>query len=117
MTDFWGVWVDAGNHIMQEKIGCELRNNSYCRAFWIIAYDGRDYIEFNTEIPAWIALHPVALKTKLKWETEGSVQRAKAYLEEECPRMLQNYLQYSKTFLDRQGTYPVLSISCPPALS
>ncbi|KAM5332171.1 zinc-alpha-2-glycoprotein-like isoform 2-T2 [Glossophaga mutica] len=101
---------DAGNHIMQEKIGCELRNNSYCRAFWIVAYDGQDYIKFNTEIPAWSPQQTKAVFTKVKWETEGSVQRAKAYLEEECPRLLRNYLQYSKTFLDRQDA-PSVSIT------
>lgn len=102
LEEIMDYYKDTGSHIMQEEISCKIRNDSYCGAFWKTAYDGQDYIEFNTEIPAWIPLHPVALKTKLKWETEGSVQAAKAYLEQECPQMLRNYLKYSKAFLDHQ---------------
>lgn len=102
---FWGGVVDTGNHTFQGKFGCELRNNTYCKAFWRYAYDRRDYIKFNTEIPAWIPLQKVALNTKVKWEKEGSVQAAKNYLEDECPQILQRYLQYSKNYLDRQGTH------------
>lgn len=107
LTDFffWGGVVDTGNHTFQGKFGCELRNNTYCKAFWRYAYDRRDYIKFNTEIPAWIPLQKVALNTKVKWEKEGSVQAAKNYLEDECPQILQRYLQYSKNYLDRQGTH------------
>ena len=68
------------------------------------AYDGRDFIKFDKEIPAWVPLDPAAQNTKRKWEAEAIyVQRAKAYLEEECPGMLQRYLPYSRTHLDRQG--------------
>lgn len=102
LKDIMGYYKDTGNHTMQEKLGCKLRNNSYDGAIWTVAYDGRDYIKFDTEIPAWIPLQPEALNTKVKWETEGSVHRAKAYLEEECPQKLRKYLQYSRPFLDRQ---------------
>ncbi|XP_036905851.1 zinc-alpha-2-glycoprotein, partial [Sturnira hondurensis] len=92
---------DGGNHTLEAKFGCELRDNNYCGAFWTYIYDGREYIKFAREIPAWFPRQTKAVFTKVKWESEGSVQAAKAYLEQECPRMLRNYLQYSKTFLDR----------------
>lgn len=89
--------------------GCEIQNNRSSGAFWRYAYDGQDFIEFNKEIPAWVPLDPLdpaALKTKQKWEAEKIyVQRAKAYLEEECPAMLRRYLNYSKGHLDQQGTH------------
>lgn len=85
--------------------GCELHSNRSSGAFWRYAYDGHDFIEFNKEIPAWVALDPAALNTKKKWEAEPAyVQRAKAYLEEECPGMLRRYLNHSRTHLDQQGT-------------
>ncbi|XP_023610265.1 zinc-alpha-2-glycoprotein-like [Myotis lucifugus] len=110
LTDFWGVGLPAGNHTMEEKYGCKVQNNNYCGAFWTVAYDGRDYIKLDTEIPAWIPLQPEALKTKVKWETEGSVHRAKAALEEDCTGKLQRYLQFSRPFLDRQDP-PSVSIT------
>lgn len=52
-----------------------------------------------------MALDPAAVNTKLKWEAEAVyVQRAKAYLEEECPGMLRRYLEHGRGHLDRQGT-------------
>ncbi|XP_011385328.1 zinc-alpha-2-glycoprotein-like, partial [Pteropus vampyrus] len=110
LKDIMDYKKDRGNHTMQEKFGCKLRNNTYCGAFWTVAYDGQDYIKFNTEIPAWIPLQKAALNTKVKWETEGSVQRAKASLKEECPQMLRRYLQYSRIYLDRQDP-PSVSIT------
>lgn len=94
--------------------GCELRRNKSSGVFWRYAYDGQDFIEFNKEIPAWVALDPAALNTKQKWEAEEVyVQRAKAYLEEECPGMLRRYLKYSRTHLDRQGTHCFLRPALP----
>ncbi|XP_036136417.1 zinc-alpha-2-glycoprotein [Molossus molossus] len=110
LKDIMDLYKDTGNHTMQEKYGCKIRNNNYCGAFWTIAYDGQDYIKFDTEIPAWIPLQPKALNTKVKWETEGSVWRAKSSLEEECTQKLQKYLQYSRTFLDRQDP-PSVSVT------
>ncbi|XP_070268727.1 zinc-alpha-2-glycoprotein-like [Myotis yumanensis] len=110
LKDIMGYYKDTGNHTMEEKYGCKVQNNNYSGAFWTVAYDGRDYIKFNTEIPAWIPLQPEALKTKVKWETEGSVHRAKAALEEDCTRKLQKYLQFSRPFLDRQDP-PSVSIT------
>ncbi|XP_008581672.1 PREDICTED: zinc-alpha-2-glycoprotein-like [Galeopterus variegatus] len=99
-----------GSHILQEMFGCEIRNNRSSGAFWRNAYDGRDFIEFNTTIPAWIPLDPAAVMIKHKWETEGSVYRARAYLEEECPAMLRTYLEYSNLYLDRKDP-PSVSVT------
>lgn len=53
-------------------------------------HDGGTSSSSNKEIPAWVPLDPAAQNTKRKWEVEAVyVQRAKAYLEEECPGMLQ----------------------------
>ncbi|XP_004706005.1 zinc-alpha-2-glycoprotein [Echinops telfairi] len=104
LNDIMDYYKDReGSHTFQGMFGCEVRNNKSSGAFWRYAYDGRDFIEFNKEIPAWVPLDPAAQNTKQKWEAEKVyVQRAKAYLEEECPEMLQTYLEYSKTHLDQQ---------------
>uniref|UniRef100_A0A8D1K9D8 MHC class I-like antigen recognition-like domain-containing protein n=1 Tax=Sus scrofa TaxID=9823 RepID=A0A8D1K9D8_PIG len=106
LRDIMDYYKDReGSHTFQGRFGCELRNNQRQAAFWRYAYDGRDFIEFNEEIPAWVALDPAAVNTKLKWEAEAVyVQRAKAYLEEECPGMLRRYLEHGRGHLDRQGT-------------
>uniref|UniRef100_A0A8D0HUQ8 MHC class I-like antigen recognition-like domain-containing protein n=1 Tax=Sus scrofa TaxID=9823 RepID=A0A8D0HUQ8_PIG len=106
LRDIMDYYKDReGSHTFQGRFGCELRNDQRQAAFWRYAYDGRDFIEFNKEIPAWVALDPAAVNTKLKWEAEAVyVQRAKAYLEEECPGMLRRYLEHGRGHLDRQGT-------------
>ncbi|XP_010607170.1 zinc-alpha-2-glycoprotein [Fukomys damarensis] len=112
LKDIMDYYKDReGSHTFQGMFGCEIRNNRSSRTIWRYAYDGQDFIEFNKEIPAWVPLHPAAQKTKQKWEAEKAyLQRAKAYLEEECPRMLQRYLNYSKAHLDRQDS-PSVSIT------
>uniref|UniRef100_A0A8D1S5E5 Ig-like domain-containing protein n=1 Tax=Sus scrofa TaxID=9823 RepID=A0A8D1S5E5_PIG len=102
LRDIMDYYKDReGSHTFQGRFGCELRNNQRQAAFWRYAYDGRDFIEFNEEIPAWVALDPAAVNTKLKWEAEAVyVQRAKAYLEEECPGMLRRYLEHGRGHLD-----------------
>ncbi|XP_052023998.1 zinc-alpha-2-glycoprotein [Apodemus sylvaticus] len=103
LKDIMDYYKDStGSHTFQGMFGCEITNNRSSGAVWRYAYDGEDFIEFNKEIPAWIPLDPAAANTKLKWEAEKVyVERAKAYLEEECPEMLKRYLNYSRAYLDR----------------
>ncbi|XP_004840295.1 zinc-alpha-2-glycoprotein [Heterocephalus glaber] len=112
LKDIMDYYKDReGSHTLQGMFSCEIQNNRSSAAFWRYAYDGQDFIEFNKEIPAWVPLHPAAWKTKQKWEAEKVyLQRAKAYLEEECPRMLRRYLNYSKAHLDRQDS-PSVSVT------
>uniref|UniRef100_A0A8C5KSA2 Alpha-2-glycoprotein 1, zinc n=1 Tax=Jaculus jaculus TaxID=51337 RepID=A0A8C5KSA2_JACJA len=112
LKDIMDYYKDSqGSHTFQGMFGCELGSNRSSGAFWRYAYDGRDFIEFNTEIPAWVPLDPAAKDTKKKWEAERVyVQRAKAYLEEECPRLLRRHLNYSRSHLDRQAP-PTVSIT------
>ncbi|PNI89764.1 AZGP1 isoform 4 [Pan troglodytes] len=106
-----------GSHVLQGRFGCEIENNRSSGAFWKYYYDGKDYIEFNKEIPAWVPFDPAAQITKQKWEAEPVyVQRAKAYLEEECPATLRKYLKYSKNILDRQGIHCFLLPSTEPRI-
>uniref|UniRef100_A0A8D1CSW6 MHC class I-like antigen recognition-like domain-containing protein n=1 Tax=Sus scrofa TaxID=9823 RepID=A0A8D1CSW6_PIG len=111
LRDIMDYYKDReGSHTFQGRFGCELRNDQRQAAFWRYAYDGRDFIEFNKEIPAWVALDPAAVNTKLKWEAEAVyVQRAKAYLEEECPGMLRRYLEHGRGHLDQQPLPPCRS--------
>nr|XP_012614754.1 zinc-alpha-2-glycoprotein-like [Microcebus murinus] len=100
LQDITNYYDDSnGSHTFQGRFGCELQNNQSSGAFWKYAYDGKDFTEFNKEILAWVPLDPAAWNTK-KWEPY--VQNAKVYLEEECPSILQRYLNYSRHILDRQ---------------
>ncbi|XP_045675305.1 zinc-alpha-2-glycoprotein-like [Phyllostomus hastatus] len=111
LKDIMNYYQDGGNHTLQGRFGCELRDNNYCGAFWTYIYDGQEYIKFITEIPAWFPRQTKAVFTEVKWETEDSLQRPKAYLEEECPQLLRNYLQYNKTFLDSKDPHSKLYLS------
>ncbi|XP_003798961.1 zinc-alpha-2-glycoprotein-like [Otolemur garnettii] len=104
LQDIMAFYNDSnGSHILQERLGCEVHNNISSGAFWKSAYDGKDFIEFNREIPTWVPLDPAAWNTKKKWEAEEVyVHRAKAYLEQECPDLLRGYLNYSRHILDQQ---------------
>ncbi|XP_069889718.1 zinc-alpha-2-glycoprotein [Dipodomys merriami] len=104
LRDIMDYYQDSeGSHTFQGRFGCEFWSNGSSGAFWSYAYDGEDFIRFNKDIPAWIPLDIAAQETKKKWEAEKVyVQRAKAYLEEECPGILRRYLNYSRTQLDRQ---------------
>ncbi|KAL2766012.1 zinc-alpha-2-glycoprotein precursor, partial [Daubentonia madagascariensis] len=112
LKDIMAYYNDSnGFHTFQGRFGCELQNNTSSGAFWKYGYDGKDFIEFNKEIPAWVPLDPAAWNTKQKWEAEEVyVQRAKAYLEEECPGLLRRYLNYSRHILDRQDA-PSVSVT------
>ncbi|XP_006859871.1 PREDICTED: zinc-alpha-2-glycoprotein-like [Chrysochloris asiatica] len=112
LNDIMDYYKDReGSHTFQGMFGCEFWSNKSSGAFWKYAYDGQDFIEFNKEIPAWVPLDPAAQSTKRKWEADKVyVKRAKAYLEEECPGMLQRYLEHSKTHLDREE-HPSTSVS------
>ncbi|XP_048223987.1 zinc-alpha-2-glycoprotein [Perognathus longimembris pacificus] len=104
LKDIMDYYQDSeGSHTFQGRFGCELWSNGSSGASWSYAYDGKDFIKFNKDIPAWIPLDAAALEMKKKWEAEKVyLQRAKAYLEEECPGLLRRYLNYSRTQLDRQ---------------
>lgn len=98
-------------HTFQGRIGCELQNNVSSGSFWSYAYDGRDFITFNRSIPAWVVLDPAAAVAKRKWEAEAVyLERAKAYMEEECPALLQKYLRLGQSLLDRRDL-PLVSVT------
>ncbi|XP_075850963.1 zinc-alpha-2-glycoprotein-like [Microcebus murinus] len=104
LQDIMDYYYDRnGSHIFQGRFGCELKNNRSSGAFWKYAYDRKDFIEFNKKIPTWVPLNLATSNTKKKWEPY--LQNAKEYLEEECPGILQRYLNYSRHIVDWQGTH------------
>nr|XP_012614752.1 zinc-alpha-2-glycoprotein-like [Microcebus murinus] len=110
LQDIMDYYDDSnGSHTFQGKFGCELQNNGSSGAFWKYAYDGKDFIEFNKETPAWVPLDPAAWNTKKKWEPY--VENVKEYLEEECPDIMQRYRNYSRHILDRQDPPSVAGTS------
>uniref|UniRef100_A0A6J0SIF7 Class I histocompatibility antigen, F10 alpha chain-like isoform X3 n=1 Tax=Pogona vitticeps TaxID=103695 RepID=A0A6J0SIF7_9SAUR len=93
----------GGFHSMQEMYGCELKRDRSKRGYWQNAYDGRDYLSFDTETVTWTAALPKAQITKEKWENDPAYgQRMKAYLEGECLEKLKRFLDYGKERLLRR---------------
>ncbi|KAM5228610.1 zinc-alpha-2-glycoprotein [Ctenodactylus gundi] len=112
LRDIMNYYNDSkGSHTFQGMFGCEIQNNRSNEVFWRYAYDGQDFIHFAPEAPGWVPSCLAARETKKKWEAhQVYVQRAKAYLEKECPGMLKRYLNYSRTHLDQKDP-PSVSVT------
>nr|XP_020633993.1 H-2 class I histocompatibility antigen, Q9 alpha chain-like [Pogona vitticeps] len=94
---------NGGFHSLQWMYGCELKEHgSPGGGYDQAAYDGRDYLSFDTETVTWTAALPKAQITKEKWENDPAYgQRMKAYLEGECLEKLKRFLDYGKERLLR----------------
>ncbi|XP_036590784.1 zinc-alpha-2-glycoprotein-like [Trichosurus vulpecula] len=87
----------SGSHVLSGSYGCRLCQNDDTEGFWSYDYDGKPFIEFDKEKPAWIPKDPEAVIIKQKWEEDpGAVYRAKSYLEETCIEELKKYRDYKK---------------------
>ncbi|XP_006875737.1 PREDICTED: MHC class I polypeptide-related sequence B-like [Chrysochloris asiatica] len=76
----WGPWAethlgaenDSGLHSFQEKLGCEIQEDSYLRGFWNYSYDGEPFFSYDLETQAWTVFRPsaqtLAMTTKKTWD-------------------------------------------------
>uniref|UniRef100_A0A8C7E3E7 Ig-like domain-containing protein n=1 Tax=Naja naja TaxID=35670 RepID=A0A8C7E3E7_NAJNA len=91
-----------GLHTWQLMYGCELQTDGSKRGFAQYGYDGRTFLTFDKETPAWVAPEPQAQITKRRWDhIPGNNQGVKSYLEETCIEGLERYLSYGKEMLLR----------------
>ncbi|XP_052019718.1 H-2 class I histocompatibility antigen, D-B alpha chain-like isoform X45 [Apodemus sylvaticus] len=93
---------EACSHTFQQMYGCEVGLDwKLLRAYWQLAYDGRDYIALNEDLKTWTAADLAAQITRCKWEQAGAAAYYKAYLEGECVEWLRRHLERGKETLLR----------------
>ncbi|XP_053158723.1 major histocompatibility complex class I-related gene protein-like isoform X2 [Hemicordylus capensis] len=91
-----------GLHTWQRVFGCEVSEEGRQRGYYRYAYDGRDFISLDRETLTWIATDTKAEMVKRKWEAEPSIFQGRRYfMEEECTKFLQKFLEYGKQTLLR----------------
>uniref|UniRef100_A0A803T5G4 Ig-like domain-containing protein n=1 Tax=Anolis carolinensis TaxID=28377 RepID=A0A803T5G4_ANOCA len=92
----------GGFHTLQQMYGCDLRKDESKGGYRQYAYDGKDFISFDKETLTWTAADVEAQITKRRWDAQSTRnQYLKAYLEEECIKWLQKYLEYGNETLLR----------------
>ncbi|XP_020008889.2 hereditary hemochromatosis protein isoform X1 [Castor canadensis] len=115
IVDFWTI-MDNHNHskeshTLQVFLGCEVHEDNSTRGFWKYGYDGQDYLEFCPETLDWRATEPKAWATKVEWEVHNiRTKQNKAYLERDCPKQLQQFLELGRGVLEQQVP-PLVKVS------
>ncbi|NXT81404.1 HA1F protein, partial [Zapornia atra] len=93
----------SGPHTRQEMYGCDLLEDNSTKGYRQIAYDGRDFIAFNTDTMTFTAADEAAQITKRKWEADRTYTKyLKHYLENTCPEWLRQYVSYGQAVLERK---------------
>uniref|UniRef100_A0A8C5WJZ2 Ig-like domain-containing protein n=1 Tax=Leptobrachium leishanense TaxID=445787 RepID=A0A8C5WJZ2_9ANUR len=95
----------AGFHSFQDMYGCELRDDGSTRGYWQFGYGGNDFLTLDTERWVYYPITDQAQVSAQKWnDLKVRVgERAKDYLEKDCIKWLETYMEYGKEELDRKG--------------
>ncbi|NXV81816.1 HA1F protein, partial [Atlantisia rogersi] len=101
----------SGAHTWQGMYGCDLLEDNSMRGYEQYAYDGRDFIAFDTDTMTFTAADAAAQITKRKWEMDGTeAEHLKHYLENTCPESLRQYVSYGQAMLERKEP-PMVRVS------
>ncbi|KAM9834288.1 class I histocompatibility antigen, F10 alpha chain-like [Syngnathus typhle] len=93
----------GGVHMFQWMYGCEWNDETGEVDGWQhYSYDGEDFISFELKTMSWIAAHPQAFITKLKWDQlDGYNQYWKNFFTEVLPSLLKKHVSNGREFLTR----------------
>ncbi|XP_056612508.1 uncharacterized protein LOC130428465 [Triplophysa dalaica] len=91
--------IETDLHVFQWRHGCEIEKQEnefkFSKGISEYAYDGEDFLSFDTEVSQWVALTDPAVKTKTKWDNVPILnQYTKGYLEKECVDWLNKFREY-----------------------
>uniref|UniRef100_A0A8C5WJJ4 Ig-like domain-containing protein n=1 Tax=Leptobrachium leishanense TaxID=445787 RepID=A0A8C5WJJ4_9ANUR len=102
----------AGFHSFQDMYGCELRDDGSTRGYWQFGYGGNDFLTLDTERWVYYPITDQAQVSAQKWnDLKVRVgERAKDYLEKDCIKWLETYMEYGKEELDRK-VHPQVKVS------
>uniref|UniRef100_A0A8C7WSE5 Ig-like domain-containing protein n=1 Tax=Oryzias sinensis TaxID=183150 RepID=A0A8C7WSE5_9TELE len=92
-----------GSHILQTITGCEWDDESNeVKGFQQFGFDGEDFISLDMQTETWIAPKTQAVVIKHLWDAaKGRTKYIKDIHTLECPKMLQEYMPYGRSFLQR----------------
>ncbi|NXV72894.1 HA1F protein, partial [Atlantisia rogersi] len=101
----------SGAHTLQHMHGCDLLEDGSTRGYLQYAYDGRDFIAFDTDTMTFTAADAAAQITKRNWEADRAVTEGmKHYLENTCTESLRQYVSYGQAMLERKEP-PMVRVS------
>ncbi|KAL7839174.1 hypothetical protein SRHO_G00258320 [Serrasalmus rhombeus] len=98
-----------GVHTVQKMYGCELHDDGSSTGYNQYGYDGEDFISLDLKTGTWTANHPKADIMKEEWERICSAMSKKAFLLNECIDLLQTYVEYGGSYLERK-VHPEVSL-------
>uniref|UniRef100_H2N1C7 Ig-like domain-containing protein n=1 Tax=Oryzias latipes TaxID=8090 RepID=H2N1C7_ORYLA len=92
-----------GSHILQRIGGCEWDNESgEVKGFIQFGYDGEDFISLDLQTGTWIAPKTQAVVIKHLWDADKEkIKHIQHMLMSVCPKSLQDYIPYWRSFLQR----------------
>ncbi|XP_051899517.1 class I histocompatibility antigen, F10 alpha chain-like [Pristis pectinata] len=87
----------GGIHVLQQMIGCDLREDGTTSGFAQYGWDGEDVISFDMEHMVWVTPVTWALSMKYQWDQDMvSIQGWKDFLERECIEWLRRFVEYGE---------------------
>uniref|UniRef100_A0A3P9LY90 Ig-like domain-containing protein n=1 Tax=Oryzias latipes TaxID=8090 RepID=A0A3P9LY90_ORYLA len=92
-----------GVHVLQRMNGCEWDDESgEIKGFNQYGYDGEDLIALDLKALTWIAPKAQFVVIKNLWnENKARLEMNKNYYMSDCPKLVQEYMRYGKSFLQR----------------
>ncbi|XP_036070220.1 major histocompatibility complex class I-related gene protein-like [Oryzias melastigma] len=92
-----------GSHVLQRISGCEWDDESgEVKGFNYHGYDGDDFISLDLKTKTWITSRAEAAVVKHLWNADKvRLEYKKNLYKEECPKFLQEYILYGRSFLQR----------------
>ncbi|NXV76909.1 HA1F protein, partial [Atlantisia rogersi] len=101
----------SGAQTLQSIVSCDLLEDNSTRGYWQIAYNGRDFIAFDTDTMTLTAADAAAQITKRNWEADRAViKHMTHYLVNTCPEWLRKYVSYGQAVLERKEP-PMVRVS------
>ncbi|XP_024153123.1 major histocompatibility complex class I-related gene protein isoform X2 [Oryzias melastigma] len=90
-------------HVLQSLTGCEWDDKSgEIKGFNQYGYDGEDFMALDLQAETWITPKPQAFVIKHLWnDDKGRIQGNKHLYMSTCPELLQDHINYGRTFLLR----------------
>nr|XP_006013237.1 PREDICTED: class I histocompatibility antigen, F10 alpha chain-like [Latimeria chalumnae] len=93
----------SGVHTLQNRYGCELRDDATTDGFVHFGYDGEDFISFDKEKLTWVAAVDQAIPTRDQWNADiPFTQGTRSFLEGECIELLKKFIRYGNKTLERK---------------
>ncbi|XP_067334163.1 major histocompatibility complex class I-related gene protein-like [Channa argus] len=89
----------GGVHILQRMCGCVWdQNTGKTSSFLKYGYDGEDFIKLDLKKKSWDALVPLAVHTKLQWDTDKHrITKTESFFANRCLPWLKTYVEYGNS--------------------